>query len=70
MEDKVEKISISPRLICNNLKKNTKVIKEIENNLYNCDSFDLSIAFISESGIASIIQPLLDVIKKGKKGRI
>ena len=70
MEDRVEKITISPRLICNNLKNNTKVIKEIENNLYNCDSFDLSIAFISESGIASIMQPLLDVIKKGIKGRI
>lgn len=70
MEDRVEKITISPRLICNNLKNNTKVIKEIENNLYNCDSFDLSIAFISESGIASIMQPLLDVIKKGVKGRI
>ena len=31
MDDRVEKITISPRLICNNLKNNTKVIKEIEN---------------------------------------
>lgn len=62
--------SNSPRLIYNNIKSNKKVIKEIEDNLYNCKSFDFSIAFISDSGIASLMQSLLDIIKKGVKGRI
>ena len=59
-----------PKLICNNPSQNTKVIQEIENNLLLCDDFDLSIAFISDSGISAIRQSLLNAKKANKKGRI
>ena len=59
-----------PKLICNNKSQNTKVIHEIENNLLLCDSFDLSVAFISDSGISAIRQSLIDAINSNKSGRI
>ena len=70
MDDKVLKISTSPKLICNNLKNNTKVKQELENCFNGCNSFDLSIAFIGESGISAIEQTLLNAIANKKKGRI
>lgn len=70
MEDSIVKISSSPRLICNNLSENIKVKQELEKCFDNCDKFDLSVAFIGESGISAIEQTLLNTISSNKKGRI
>ncbi|MBQ2657599.1 MAG: DEAD/DEAH box helicase [Erysipelotrichaceae bacterium] len=59
-----------PRLICNNPSKNVKVIQEIETSFSLCDSFDFSVAFISDSGISSIKQSLINARDKKKIGRI
>ena len=59
-----------PRLICNNPSQNTKVITELERCFERCDSFSLSIAFISDSGLASIKQTLKNLQKQNKKGRL
>lgn len=59
-----------PRLIYNNSKRNIKVKQEIEKCFDKCESFDLSVAFVKDSGISAIKQSLLNVAKNGIKGRI
>lgn len=62
--------SNEPRLIYNNLKRSIKVKQEIEKCFDKCESFDLSVAFVKDSGISAIKQSLLNVARKGIKGRI
>jgi len=69
MEDLIN-INNTPKLVCNSVKHNTKVIQEIERRFYDCDEFALSIAFISDSGLSALKQTLLDIINKGTKGSI
>ncbi len=59
-----------PRLICNNPSQNIKVISELEKCFEKCETFSLSIAFISDSGLSALRQTLLDLKRIGKKGRI
>ncbi len=60
----------APKLIYNSVRDNIKVIQELENSFNICDSFALSVAFVSDSGLSALKQTLLDIIGKGKKGRI
>lgn len=62
--------SNKPRLIYNNAKKNIKVKQEIEKCFDKCESFDLSVAFVKDSGISAIKQSLINVANKNVKGRI
>ena len=43
-----------PRLIYNNYKEHIKVSHELELLFKSCDSFELSVAFIAESGLAAL----------------
>lgn len=43
---------------------------ELEKNFNSCSSFIFSVAFINQSGLEVILQPLKDAIDSGKKGRI
>lgn len=56
------------KLILND--EHSKVLDTILNQLYQCDEFKFSIAFITESGLASIIGPLQELLEKGIKGKI
>lgn len=58
------------RLIYNDQYQNKKVITDIENALLDCDSFDISVAFIALSGLASIRETLHKLKSQNKKGRI
>ena len=58
------------RLIYNDQQQNKKVITDIENALLNCDTFDISVAFIALSGLASIRETLHKLKVQNKKGRI
>jgi superfamily II DNA or RNA helicase len=60
----------SPTLLYNNYKQGIKVGEKINQLLSQCDSFDFSIAFITTSGLAYLKQVLLDMERKGIKGRI
>lgn len=60
----------STKLIYNDKKENKKVITDIEESLLDCDSFDISVAFIASSGLASIRETLHKLRKVNKKGRI
>ncbi|WP_323703723.1 DEAD/DEAH box helicase [Mammaliicoccus sp. Dog046] len=57
-----------PKLLINNEEEN--VLSTIINELYKCQSFTISVAFITESGLASLKSHLYDLHQKGIKGKI
>lgn len=50
--------------------KEENVLSSIINELYKCESFTFSVAFITESGLASLKSYLYDLNQKGIKGKI
>lgn len=59
-----------PKLLVNNTKKNENVLTSLLEELENSTSFIFSVAFITESGLATLKSHLLDLKRKGVKGRI
>lgn len=63
-------LSYRPQFISNDYKEGRKVISSIEQELKYCDEFFISVAFITEGGIAPLLQTLKELEKKGVPGRI
>lgn len=61
---------LKPRLLTNNSKKRETVLSGIVEELDQCNSFFFSVAFITESGLATLKSHLYDLGLKGIKGRI
>ena len=59
-----------PQFISNDYKEGRKVISSIEDELLKCDRFDISVAFITDGGIAPLLQTFKILEEKGIKGRI
>ena len=59
-----------PELLINNTQKDNNVLNSIVEELENSEAFIFSVAFITESGLATLKALLLDLKKKGVKGRI
>lgn len=59
-----------PQLLFNDYQQGRKLSHEIISQLNSCDSFQLSIAFISLSGLATIKQTLLELENKNIHGKI
>lgn len=59
-----------PSLLINNSKTGQKVLTSIVNELNKCDEFFFSTAFITNSGVASLINVLKELEEKGVKGKI
>src|SRR5699024_6744017 len=59
-----------PKLLVNDEKKNETVLTSLLKELELCHSFIFSVAFITESGLATLKSYLLDLKRKGIKGRI
>ena len=62
--------AFKPQFISNDYKKGRKVISSIEEELLKCDKFDISVAFITDGGIAPLLQTLKTLEERGIKGRI
>ena len=61
---------LRPKLFFNDYKRRMNLTFEITKRLKECDYFEFSVAFISESGLAVLKQILLNLKEKGVKGRI
>lgn len=61
---------LRPKLFFNDYSRRMNLAYEITKRLKNCDFFEFSVAFISESGLAVLKQVLLDLREKGVPGRI
>lgn len=59
-----------PSLLINNYKSGQKVLTSILNELNKCEEFFFSTAFITNSGVASLINVLKELEEKGVKGKI
>ncbi|WP_010651328.1 DUF3427 domain-containing protein [Oceanobacillus massiliensis] len=59
-----------PELLINNASQNKNVLSTILEELDSCNSFLFSVAFITEGGLATLKSHLLDLDRKGIKGRI
>lgn len=59
-----------PKLITNNRIKNKKVLSTILNELRTCDEFYFSVAFLTKSGVAILINTLEELRDKGIKGKV
>lgn len=59
-----------PQLVSNNYKEGRKVISSIEDELLSCERFAISVAFITMSGITSLLQTLKELEQRGIPGRI
>lgn len=58
------------QFVSNNRVTNTIVLKELQNELLNCESFTMSVAFITEGGLTMILQQLKELKERGIQGRI
>lgn len=59
-----------PQFVSNNYKAGKKVISSIEGELANCDSFQMSVAFITMSGIVPLLQILKELEERNVPGQI
>lgn len=62
--------NFKPQLLINNAKRNENVLTTILEELDKSQSFLFSVAFITESGLATLKAKLLDLHQKGIRGRI
>ncbi|WP_117168138.1 DUF3427 domain-containing protein [Paraliobacillus sediminis] len=62
--------SYMPKLLINDPKNNINVLDSLLEELENSSSFIFSVAFITESGLATLKSHLLDIKNKGVQGRI
>ncbi|MCC3755913.1 DUF3427 domain-containing protein [Staphylococcus capitis] len=67
-KDISHKGNFTPKLLVNNKEEN--VLSTIIDELHKCDTFYISVAFITESGLSSLKSHLYDISKKGVKGKI
>lgn len=59
-----------PRLLVNNPARKEKVLSSIIQELETCDEFFFSVAFITNSGVATLANTLRNLERKGVRGKI
>ena len=59
-----------PQFVSNNYKSGKKVLSSIEDELLRCDKFQISVAFITMSGITPLLQTFKNLEKKNIPGEI
>ena len=62
--------NLRPSFLSNIPKQGKKVLTEIEDLLLSCDSYFLSVAFITMDGLTPLLETLKELDEKGVKGRI
>ena len=59
-----------PQFISNNYKEGKKVFTSVEDELLKCDSFQISVAFITNGGVTPLLQTLKELEKRNIPGKI
>ena len=63
-------LEYKPSFVSNNPEEGKKVISSIEEELLRCETFQISVAFITMSGITPLLQTLKELEKRGIPGEI
>jgi HKD family nuclease len=66
----VSNLAYKPQFVSNNHKEGRKVLSAIEDELLQCEKFQISVAFITMSGLTPLLQILKELEKKGIPGEI
>ncbi|MGL6197427.1 MAG: DUF3427 domain-containing protein [Lachnospiraceae bacterium] len=69
-KDYSSNLAFKPQFISNNYKAGKKVLTSLEAELLECKEFIFSVAFITEGGIAPLLQCFKILEERGVKGRI
>lgn len=64
------KTTYLPELLVNSKKDKTKVLTTIIRELHNCDEFIFSVAFLTKSGVATLMNTFAELEEKEIKGKI
>lgn len=64
------KAELLPQILTNNTEENQKVLTTILHELQNCDEFWFSVAFVTTSGVAALMNTLLELKERNIKGKI
>ncbi|MGL4567721.1 MAG: DUF3427 domain-containing protein, partial [Fusobacteriaceae bacterium] len=59
-----------PEILVNSPERKIKVLTTIERELKSCDEFFFSVAFVTRSGVAVLIDIFQELLKRGIKGKI
>jgi superfamily II DNA or RNA helicase/HKD family nuclease/SOS-response transcriptional repressor LexA len=59
-----------PKLLTNKRIPKEKILSTLLQELSNCDEFSISVAFVTTSGIAVLLNTLLELEQKGIKGKV
>ena len=63
-------VGFRPQFISNNYRRGRKVLATLEAELSKCTSFSFSVAFVTQSGLAPLLQVLKELEEKGVPGRV
>lgn len=63
-------LAYKPQFISNDYKEGRKVLSSIEDELLKCDKFQISVAFITESGLVALKSTLRELEKRNIPGEI
>lgn len=63
-------LAYRPQFISNDYKNGKKVLSSLEYELKNCDEFFISVAFITDGGIAPLLMTLKELETRGIRGKI
>jgi HKD family nuclease len=59
-----------PKLLVNKKVPKEKVLSTLIQELNYCEGFSISVAFVTMSGVIMLLNPLLELERKGIKGRV
>ena len=63
-------INLQPKIITNNFQNNEKVLSVINDLLVDCEEFFFNVAFLTKSGVLSLINTLERIEKLGINGKV
>ena len=63
-------LAYKPEFIINNYKTGQKVLTSIDRELLDCNSFAISVAFITKSGLTPLLQTLKELERRKISGRV
>ena len=69
-KDSLSDVLYQPELLVNNKSPRKKVLSSIIQELENCEGFYISVAFVTTSGVATLINTLKKLEDKGIKGKV
>lgn len=66
----VSDFAYTPQFVSNNYEEGKKVLSSVEEELLHCDQFQISVAFITMSGITPLLQTLKELESKNIRGQV